>query len=115
MFGDRYISAATPSQFQPGKCQFLALSLVLGGGFPGDADSEACYMGDLGLIPGSGRSTGETNGLYIGSCSAWLCYSYSECLFLHFESVFLVFLFSALLSYNSHIIFYKFKVYKVMI
>ena len=91
--------------------------LYFGGGSPGDSDSKesACYMGDLGLIPGSGRSPGEMNGLYIGSCSVWLWYSYSELLFLHFESVFLVFLFSALLRYNSHIIFCKFKVYKIMI
>jgi len=33
-------------------------------GFPGDSDSKesACNSGDLGLIPGSGRSLGEGNG-----------------------------------------------------
>ena len=32
-------------------------------GFPGGTDGEesACYVGDLGLIPGSGRSPGEGN------------------------------------------------------
>ena len=33
-------------------------------GFPGGSDSKesACNAGDLGLIPGSGRSPGEGNG-----------------------------------------------------
>ena len=33
-------------------------------GFPGGSDGEesACNAGDLGLIPGSGRSPGEGNG-----------------------------------------------------
>ena len=33
--------------------------------FPGGSDSKesACSAGDLGLIPGSGRSSGEGNGL----------------------------------------------------
>ena len=33
-------------------------------GFPGGSDSKAsaCNVGDLGLIPGSGRSSGEGNG-----------------------------------------------------
>ena len=33
-------------------------------GFPGCSDGEesACNTGDLGLIPGSGRSSGEGNG-----------------------------------------------------
>ena len=33
-------------------------------GFPGGSDSKesACSKGDLGLIPGSGRSPGEGNG-----------------------------------------------------
>ena len=33
-------------------------------GFPGGSDGEesACNVGDLGLIPGSGRSPGEGNG-----------------------------------------------------
>ena len=33
-------------------------------GFPGDSDSNepACNAGDLGSIPGSGRSPGEGNG-----------------------------------------------------
>ena len=32
--------------------------------FPGDSDGEecACNVGDLGLIPGSGRSSGEGHG-----------------------------------------------------
>ena len=32
--------------------------------FPGDSDGKesACNVGDLGLIPGSGRSPGESNG-----------------------------------------------------
>ena len=34
------------------------------GGFPGGSDGKetACGAGDLGLIPGSGRSPGEGNG-----------------------------------------------------
>ena len=34
------------------------------GGFPGGSDGEesACNAGDLGSIPGSGRSPGEGNG-----------------------------------------------------
>ena len=33
-------------------------------GFPGDSDGKesACNEGDLGLIPGSGRSYGKGNG-----------------------------------------------------
>ena len=33
-------------------------------GFPGGSDSKAsaCNVGDLGLIPGSGKSPGEGNG-----------------------------------------------------
>ena len=33
-------------------------------GFPGGSDGKvsACNAGDLGLIPGSGRSSGEGNG-----------------------------------------------------
>ena len=33
-------------------------------GFPGGSEVEAsaCYVGDLGSIPGSGRSPGEGNG-----------------------------------------------------
>ena len=33
-------------------------------GFPGGSDGKAsaCHAGDLGLIPGSGRSLGEGNG-----------------------------------------------------
>ena len=39
-------------------------------GFSGDSDSKesACNAGDLGLIPGSGRSPGEGNG-YPLQCS----------------------------------------------
>ena len=35
-----------------------------GGGFPGGSNGKesACNAGDLGLIPGSGRSPGEGNG-----------------------------------------------------
>ena len=38
-------------------------SLVVYRGFPDDSDSKesACNEGDLGLIPGSGRSIGEGN------------------------------------------------------
>ena len=38
--------------------------MEIGSGFPGGSDSkESAYSaGDLGLIPGSGRSTGEGNG-----------------------------------------------------
>ena len=40
------------------------LFLVTKQGFPGDSDSKesACSAGDLGSIPGSGRSPGEGNG-----------------------------------------------------
>ena len=31
-------------------------------GFPGGSDNFVCNAGDLGLIPGSGRSPGEGNG-----------------------------------------------------
>ena len=33
-------------------------------GFPGSSDTKeyGCHVGDLGLIPGSGRSPGEGNG-----------------------------------------------------
>ena len=38
--------------------------------FPGGTDSKesACNVGDLGLIPGSGRSPGEGNG-YLLQCT----------------------------------------------
>ena len=38
--------------------------LFFGGAFPGDSDSKdsACNAGDLGSIPGLGRSPGEGNG-----------------------------------------------------
>ena len=40
-------------------------------GFPGDSDGkESTYSGDLGLIPGSGRSPGEGNGSH-SSILAW--------------------------------------------
>ena len=41
----------------------LQLCLTLWG-FPGDSDSKvsACNVGDLGSLPGSGRSPGEGNG-----------------------------------------------------
>ena len=40
------------------------------GGLPGGSDSKesACNMGDLGSIPGSGRSPGEGNG-YLLQCT----------------------------------------------
>ena len=42
---------------------FISLSNN-GKGFPGGSDGEesTCEAGDLGLIPGSGRSSGEGNG-----------------------------------------------------
>ena len=42
----------------------LEVSLVLVQGFPSSSDGKAsaCIVGDLGLIPGSGRSSGEGNG-----------------------------------------------------
>ena len=49
-------------------CKENKLNLVLDmlgfQGFPGGSDSEesACNAGDLGSIPGSGRSSGEGNG-----------------------------------------------------
>ena len=45
---------------QPFHLYFLASLL----GFPGGSDSKAsaCNAGDLGLIPGLGRSPGEGNG-----------------------------------------------------
>ena len=38
--------------------------LFFGGGFPGGSDSKdsACNAGDLGSIPGLGRSPGQGNG-----------------------------------------------------
>ena len=45
---------------------FLVLEdfFLVDSGFPGGSDSKesACNAGDLGLIPGSGRSPGEGNG-----------------------------------------------------
>ena len=37
---------------------------IIEGGFPGGSDSKesTCNVGDLGLIPGLGRSPGEGNG-----------------------------------------------------
>ena len=37
--------------------------VIIGWGFPGGSDSKesACSVGDLGLIPGCGRSHGERN------------------------------------------------------
>jgi len=42
----------------------LYLAFILFQGFPGGSDGEesTCNAGDLGLIPGSGRSPGEGNG-----------------------------------------------------
>ena len=44
------------------KWLFMSFSHFIG--FPGGSDSKAsaCHVGDLGLIPGSGRSPGEGNG-----------------------------------------------------
>ena len=43
---------------------FLFIILYLLSGFPGGAEvkASACNVGDLGSIPGSGRSPGEGNG-----------------------------------------------------
>ena len=48
----------------PGKPSLFILCLVVVWGFPGGSDNKesACNAGDLGLIPGSGRSPGEANG-----------------------------------------------------
>ena len=44
--------------------QFFSCHLSRNGGFPGGSDGKvsACNAGDLGLIPGSGRSSGDGNG-----------------------------------------------------
>ena len=44
----------------------LKVSPYIRMGFPGGSDSKqsACSAGDLGLIPGSGRFTGEVNGYH---------------------------------------------------
>ena len=49
------------NQLSAGKCKEL---LMAGGGFPDGSDGKnsACNAGDLGSIPGSGRSTGAGNG-----------------------------------------------------
>ena len=46
------------------KMQKHEMTNTLNIGFPGGSDSKAsaCNEGDLGLIPGSGRSPGEGNG-----------------------------------------------------
>ena len=46
------------------KCVCIVDSWVLFVGFPGGSDSKAsvCNAGDLGSIPGLGRSSGEGNG-----------------------------------------------------
>ena len=43
---------------------FLFIGNRLHSGFPGDSDGKesACNAGDLGSIPGLGRSSGEGNG-----------------------------------------------------
>ena len=48
----------------PGKPSLFILCLVVVWGFPCGLDSKesACNAGDLGSIPGSGRSPGEANG-----------------------------------------------------
>ena len=47
-----------------GICWLMATVLVLHRGFPGGSEvkASACKAGDLGSIPGSGRSSGEGNG-----------------------------------------------------
>jgi len=47
-----------------GGCQFLVFAAIHRRGFPGgsEVNASACNAGDLGLIPGSGRSPGEGNG-----------------------------------------------------
>ena len=47
-----------------GSGSFMFFVLILDLGFPGGSDGKesACNMGDLGLIPGSGRFPGEGNG-----------------------------------------------------
>ena len=46
-----------------GSGTFMFFALILGLGFPGGSDGKesACNMGDLGLIPGWGRSPGRGN------------------------------------------------------
>ena len=43
---------------------FIYINSFIHGGFPGGSDSKesACNVGDVGLIPGLGRSSGEGNG-----------------------------------------------------
>ena len=47
-----------------GSGTFMFFALILDLGFPGGSDGKesACNMGDLGLIPGSGRFPEEGNG-----------------------------------------------------
>ena len=47
-----------------GNSKYLLISFILILGFPGGSDGKesACNAGDLGSIPGSGRSLGEGNG-----------------------------------------------------
>ena len=40
----------------------LSFHLYIIKGFPGGSDGKACNVGDLGSIPGLGRSPGEGNG-----------------------------------------------------
>ena len=56
----KYQSEHSNVDFKMACCMFP----VLGWGFPGGSDSKesACNVGDLGSIPGSGRSPGEGNG-----------------------------------------------------
>ena len=57
---DRHSFEIPASPVSPEHTRLLAVTL----GFPGGSDSKesACNAGDLGLIPGSGRSPGEGNG-----------------------------------------------------
>ena len=54
-----------PLSLQPSSgFRFLCMIIISYGGFPGGSDGKesACNAGDLGSIPGLGRSPGEENG-----------------------------------------------------
>ena len=55
------ISSVQGFPFPPHPCQHFFVVLL---GFPGDSAGKesVCHVGDLGLIPGLGRSPGEGNG-----------------------------------------------------
>ena len=52
---------------------YLSIHLTLYRLFPGSSEVKACACnaGDVGLIPGSGRSCGEENGNSHSSILAW--------------------------------------------